>query len=215
MSSVTTKTFLSPRSSCRRLRSPVGVITVRRTATTCDEGPLERASGLQDSKVSQRAVPPSAEPTPANPSINALDDVIRGYDLPLQRFLSTPRTIFQCHPSAMRISASSWTTAAVRDPVGRRCSIVCAARKRTCRIHPYARRATQQFLAGLPSTSARTASICRRTNDRYGITESQVARRTRGRWPELMRFQTERARAMLKSGAHWQPPAGVSDWNCA
>jgi squalene synthase HpnC len=37
---------------------------------------------------------------------------------------------------------------------------------------------------------------------RYGITEHQIASAdTGGRWRELMAFQTERARAMLESGA--------------
>jgi squalene synthase HpnC len=194
-----------------RLRQPVGVVyRFARTADDfADEGdlaPADRLARLEGYRDELRRIQRSA--LPQTPLFEALADVVREHGLPLRpffdlldafsqdvikaRYANFPEVLDYCRRSA--------------DPVGR------------LMLHLYGAAGEENFAQSDSICSAlqlvnfwQDIAIDFRKNRiylpqddmaRYGIPESRIAAADAGgRWPELMRFQTERARAMLESGA--------------
>ena len=194
-----------------RLRQPVSVVyRFARTADDfADEGnlpPLDRLARLEEYRGELRCL--ERNQPPQTPLFNALDGVVRSYYLPLQplfdlldafsqdvtksRYADFAEVMEYCRRSA--------------DPVGR------------LMLHLYGTACDENLLQSDAICSAlqlinfwQDIAIDFQKNRiylpqdemaRFGITESQIAAADPGgRWPEMMRFQTGRARAMLQSGA--------------
>ena len=194
-----------------RLRQPVGVIyRFARTADDfADEGnlaPAERLARLEEYRDQLRRL--EQNQPPQTPLFDALDGVVRAYSLPLQPF-SDLLDAFSQDVTKSRYADFAQVMEYCRrsaDPVGR------------LMLYLYGTARDENLWQSDAICSAlqlinfwQDIAIDFRKNRiylpqdemaRFGITESQIAAADAGgRWPELMRFQTERARAMLESGA--------------
>jgi phytoene synthase len=194
-----------------RLRQPVGVIyRFARTADDfADEGnlaPAERLARLEQYRDQLRRL--ERNQPPQTPLFDALAGVVRVYELPLQPFFDLLDAFSQDVTKVRYADFAELLDYCRRsaDPVGR------------LMLHLYDAARDGNLLLSDAICSAlqlinfwQDIAIDFRKNRvylpqdemaRFGITESQIAAADAGgRWPELMRFQTARARAMLESGA--------------
>jgi squalene synthase HpnC len=194
-----------------RLRQPVGVVyRFARTADDfADEGnlaPAERLARLEEYRGQLRRL--EQNQPPQTPLFDALDGVVRAYDLPLQPFFDLLDAFSQDVTKSRYADFAEVMEYCRRsaDPVGR------------LMLHLYGTARDENLLQSDAICSAlqlinfwQDIAIDFRKNRiylpqdemaRFGITENQIAvADAGGHWPELMRFQTERARAMLESGA--------------
>ena len=194
-----------------RLRQPVGVIyRFARTADDfADEGnlaPAERLARLEEYRDQLRRL--EQNQPPQTPLFDALDGVVRAYSLPLQPFSDLLDAFSQDVTQSRYADFAELMEYCRRsaDPVGR------------LMLHLYGAACDQNLSQSDAICSAlqlinfwQDVAIDFRKNRiylpqdemaRFGITEGSIAAAdSGGRWPELMRFQTERARAMLQSGA--------------
>ena len=194
-----------------RLRQPVGVIyRFARTADDfADEGnlpPAERLARLEEYRDQLRRL--ERNQPAQSPLFDALAGVVREYGLPLQPFFDLLDAFSQDVTKVRYADFAELLDYCRRsaDPVGR------------LMLHLYDTARDGNLLQSDAICSAlqlinfwQDIAIDFRKNRvylpqdemaRFGITESQIAAADAGgRWPELMRFQTARARAMLESGA--------------
>lgn len=194
-----------------RLRQPVGVVyRFARTADDfADEGnlaPAERLARLEEYRDQLRRL--ELNQPPQTPLFDALDGVIRAYKLPLQPFFDLLDAFSQDVTKSRYADFAEVMEYCRRsaDPVGR------------LMLHLYGTARDENLSQSDAICSAlqlvnfwQDIAVDFRKNRiylpqdemaRFGITESQIAAADAGgRWPELMRFQTARARAMLESGA--------------
>jgi squalene synthase HpnC len=145
---------------------------------------------------------------PQTPLFGALDGVIRAYDLPIQPFFDLLDAFSQDVTQSRYADFVELMEYCRRsaDPVGR------------LMLHLYGAARDENLAQSDAICSAlqlinfwQDVAIDFRKNRiylpqdemaRFGITEDRIATaEAGGRWSELMRFQTERARAMLQSGA--------------
>ena len=194
-----------------RLRQPVGVVyRFARTADDfADEGdlaPAERLARLEQYRDQLRRL---EQNQPAQtPLFDALDGVVRAYDLPLQPFFDLLDAFSQDVTKSRYAEFAEVMEYCRRsaDPVGR------------LMLHLYGTAGDANLLQSDAICSAlqlinfwQDIAIDFRKNRiylpqdemaRFNITDSQIAAADAGgRWPDLMRFQTKRAREMLKFGA--------------
>ncbi len=194
-----------------RLRQPVGVVyRFARTADDfADEGdltPAERLARLAAYRDELRRL--QRNQLPQTPLFGALGGVIRAYDLPMQPFFDLLDAFSQDVTQSRYADFAELMEYCRRsaDPVGR------------LMLHLYGAVRDENLSQSDAICSAlqlinfwQDVAIDFRKNRiylpqdemaRFGITEGGIATaESGGRWPELMRFQTERARAMLQSGA--------------
>lgn len=194
-----------------RLRRPVGVIyRFARTADDfADEGnlaPVERIARLQAYRDEllrlQRKQPPQS------PLFGALDSVIRDYELPVQPFFDLLDAFSQDVTKSRYADFGELMEYCRRsaDPVGRLMLHLYGAAR-----HENLPQSDQICSALQLINFWQDVAIDYRKNRiylpqddmaRFGVNEGWLAAaESGGRWPELMRFQTARARAMLQSGA--------------
>ncbi len=198
-----------------RLRVPVGVIyRFARTADDfADEGnapPAERLASLEAYRIELRRI--EANTSPKTPLFTALAGVIRQHALPYPPFYDLLDAFSQdvVKPRYANFAEVLDYCRRSADPVGR------------LMLHLYGEAGHADFAQYLKWSD----SICSALQlinfwqdveidyaknriylpqdelARFGIEEAQIAARdTSGRWNELMRFQIDRARAMLESGA--------------
>lgn len=194
-----------------RLRQPVGVVyRFARTADDfADEGnlaPAERLERLQEYRDQLRRL--ERNQPPQTPLFHALDGVVRAYKLPLQPFFDLLDAFSQDVTKSRYADFAEVMEYCRRsaDPVGRlMLRLYGAARDENLRQSDAICSALQliNFWQDI-AIDFRKHRIYLPQDEmaRFGVTESQIADADAGRrWPELMRFQTERARAMLQSGA--------------
>ena len=194
-----------------RLRQPVGVLyRFARTADDfADEGtlaPAERLARLEEYRDELRRLQQNRPPQ--SPLFHVLNEMVRAHDLPLQPFFDLLDAFSQDVTKSRYANFAEVMEYCRRsaDPVGR------------LLLHLYGAVRDENL-----SQSDAICSALQLTNfwqdvgidfqkhriyqpqdemARHGITESQIAAAdSGGRWPELMRYQTQRARAMLESGA--------------
>jgi len=195
----------------RRLRPPVGVIyRFARTADDfADEGdlpPAERLRRLEEYRDQLRQLEQNR--LPQLPLFRALGEAVRNYDLPFKPFYDLLDAFSQDVTKSRYANFAEVMDYCRRsaDPVGR------------LMLHLYGAASEDN----LPQSDA-ICSALQLINfwqdiavdfgknriylpqdemTRYGVTERQIGSEdTGGRWRELMAFQTQRARAMLESGA--------------
>jgi squalene synthase HpnC len=194
-----------------QLRQPVRVIyQFARTADDfADEGrlePGERLARLENYRKELRRLQQNRPPQ--TPLFTALDAVIRTFELPLQPFFDLLDAFSQdvTHSRYANFAEVMDYCRRSANPVGR------------LMLHLYGAAYNENLSQSDSICSAlqlinfwQDVAIDVRKNRiylpqddmaRFGINESQIATPKPGeRWSELMRFQTERARAMLQSGA--------------
>ena len=194
-----------------RLRQPVGVVyRFARTADDfADEGdlaPAERLARLEEYRDQLRRL--EQNQPPQTPLFHALDGVVRAYKLPLQPFFDLLDAFSQDVTKSRYADFAEVMEYCRRsaDPVGRlMLHLYGAAREENLRQSDAICSALQltNFWQDI-AIDFRKHRIYLPQDEmaRFGVTESQIAAADAGRrWPELMRFQTERAKAMLQSGA--------------
>jgi len=194
-----------------RLRQPVGVVyRFARTADDfADEGnlaPAERLARLQEYRDQLRRL--EQNQPPQTPLFHALDGVVRAYKLPLQPFFDLLDAFSQDVTKSRYADFAEVMEYCRRsaDPVGRlMLHLYGSARDENLRQSDAICSALQliNFWQDI-AIDFRKHRIYLPQDEmtRFGVTESQIAAADAGRrWPELMRFQTERAKAMLQSGA--------------
>ena len=194
-----------------RLRQPVGIVyRFARTADDfADEGnlaPAERLARLEEYRVELCRL--EQNQPPQMPLFDALAGVVRAHDLPLQPFFDLLDAFSQDVTKSRYADFAELMEYCRRsaDPVGR------------LMLHLYDAARDENLPQSDAICSAlqlinfwQDIAIDFRKNRvylpqdemaRFGVAESQIAAADAGgRWPELMRFQTARARAMLESGA--------------
>jgi len=194
-----------------RLRQPVGVLyRFARTADDfADEGtlaPAERLARLEEYRDELRRLQQNRPPQ--SPLFHVLNEMVRAHDLPLQpffdlldafsqdvtksRYANFAEVMEYCRRSADPVGRLLLHLyGAVRDENLSQSDAICSALQLT-NFWQDVGIDFQKHRIYLPQDEMA----------RYGITESQIAAAdSGGRWPELMRYQTQRARAMLESGA--------------
>lgn len=194
-----------------RLRQPIGVIYrfARSADDFADEGalePTERLQRLEDYRAQLQRIR-SNRPA-QTPLFVALDGVVRSFALPLQPFFDLLDAFSQDVTKfryANFVEVMDYCRRSA-DPVGR------------LMLHLYGASGAENIRQSDLICSAlqlinfwQDVAVDWRKNriylpldemERFGIAEGQIAAaNARGRWPELMRFQADRARAMLESGA--------------
>ena len=194
-----------------RLRQPVGVVyRFARTADDfADEGnlaPAERLARLEEYRDQLRRL--EHKQPPQTPLFDALDGVVRAYELPLQPFFDLLDAFSQDVTKSRYADFAEVMEYCRRsaDPVGRLMLYLYGTARDENLWQSDAICSALQLInfwqdVGIDFEKHRIY-LPQDEMARYGITESQIAAAdSGGRWPELMRFQTERARAMLESGA--------------
>ena len=193
-----------------RLRQPVGVVyRFARTADDfADEGtlaPAERLARLEEYRDELRRLQQNR--SPQSPLFHILDEMVRAYDLPLQPFFDLLDAFSQDVTKSRYANFAEVMEYCRRsaDPVGRLMLHLYGAARDENLSQSDAICSALQLInfwqdVGIDFRKHRIY-LPQDEMARYGITESQIAAAdSGGRWPELMRFQTERARAMLESG---------------
>ncbi len=194
-----------------RLREPIGVIYrfARSADDFADEGdfpPQERLAKLEEYRKELRCI--QQNQTPQTPLFLGLSRVIKAYELPLAPFFDL-LDAFSQDVSKLRYADFAEVMDYCRrsaNPVGR------------LMLHLYGRSGQDNLPLSDAICSAlqlvnfwQDVAVDFRKNRiylpqdemaRFGIAEAQIAAGdSEGRWPEFMRFQIARARAMLESGA--------------
>ena len=194
-----------------RLRQPVGVIYrfARSADDFADEGTLpasQRLKRLEEYRTELRRL--QQNETPETPLFRALEDVVRGHELPLQPFFDLLDAFSQDVTKSRYANFAEVMDYCRRsaDPVGR------------LMLHLYGAASDANLSQSDAICSAlqlinfwQDVAIDYRKDRvylpqdemaRFGVEESQIgAQDADGRWVDLMLFQTGRARAMLESGA--------------
>jgi squalene synthase HpnC len=194
-----------------RLRQPVGVIyRFARTADDfADEGdltPAERLARLEGYRDQLRRLQQNRPPQ--TPLFRALDSVIRVHDLPMQPFFDLLDAFSQDVTQSRYADFTELMEYCRRsaDPVGRLMLHLYGAARDENLAQSDAICSALQLINFWQDVAVDFRKdriyLPRDEMARFGITERGIAAsESGGRWPELMRFQTERARAMLQSGA--------------